>query len=184
MLRLEDQDVTAAEGRWADADELMATVAAAGRSVAWLNDENWGRAVAPPAEPEREPARLYLPGNEPKFYVNAGLHGPDGVILDLEDSVAPAEKDAARVLVRNSLLCVDFGGTERIVRINPLSTEYGADDIAMVVPAGPDTILIPKCDTADDVKAVEKLVAEGRVIQKHDTFTTGDTLPAATQEKD
>jgi citrate lyase subunit beta/citryl-CoA lyase len=114
-------------------------------------------------EPVRERlrrTRLYLPGNNPDLMLNAGLFGADCVILDLEDSVAPAEKDAARVLVRNSLLCVDFGGTERIVRINPLSTEYGADDIAMIIPAGPDTILIPKCDTADDVKAVEKLAAE------------------------
>lgn len=104
--------------------------------------------------------RLYLPGNNPDLMLNAGLFGADCVILDLEDSVAPAEKDAARALVRNSLLSVGFGTTERIVRINPLSTKYGADDISMVVPAGPDTILIPKCDTADDVKAVEKLVAE------------------------
>ena len=104
--------------------------------------------------------RLYLPGNNPDLMLNAGLFGADCVILDLEDSVAPAEKDAARALVRNSLLSVGFGTTERIVRINPLSTKYGAADISMVVPAGPDTILIPKCDTADDVKAVEKLVAE------------------------
>lgn len=40
-------------------------------------------------------SRLYLPGNEPKFYPNAGLHNPDGIILDLEDSVAPSEKDSA-----------------------------------------------------------------------------------------
>ena len=48
-------------------------------------------------------SRLYLPGNEPKYFVNAGLHGPDAVILDLEDSVHHAEKDAARLLVRNAL---------------------------------------------------------------------------------
>ena len=53
-------------------------------------------------------SRLYLPGNEPKFFPNAGLHKPDGIILDLEDSVSPAEKDAARVLVRNALRSVDF----------------------------------------------------------------------------
>ncbi|MBT4291458.1 citrate lyase acyl carrier protein, partial [bacterium] len=46
-------------------------------------------------------SRLYLPGNEPKFFVNAGLHNPDGMILDLEDSVAHSEKDAARCMVRN-----------------------------------------------------------------------------------
>ncbi len=65
-------------------------------------------------------SRLYLPGNEPKFMVNAGLHRPDGIILDLEDSVHPREKDAARLLVRNALRTVDFEGAERMVRINQL----------------------------------------------------------------
>ena len=64
-------------------------------------------------------SRLYLPGNEPKFMVNAALHGADAVILDLEDSVAADEKDAARLLVRNALRSVDFGDAERMVRINP-----------------------------------------------------------------
>ena len=45
-------------------------------------------------------SRLYLPGNEPKYFLNACLHKPDGIILDLEDAVAPPEKDAARLLVR------------------------------------------------------------------------------------
>jgi len=54
ILRLEDQDAAATAGGWRDADDLMADVAAAGRTVAWLCDENWGRAVAPdPIEPER-----------------------------------------------------------------------------------------------------------------------------------
>ena len=44
-----------------------------------------------------------MPGNEPKYFINAGLHAPDAIILDLEDSVHPAEKDAARILVRNAL---------------------------------------------------------------------------------
>ena len=103
--------------------------------------------------------RLYLPGNNPDLMINAGLFGADCVILDLEDSVAPAEKDSARVLVRNALRFIDFGSAERIVRINPLSTEYGKRDIELIVPARPDTLLIPKCDGASDVVDVEKLVA-------------------------
>ena len=63
-------------------------------------------------------SRLYLPGSEPKYFINAGLHGPDAIILDLEDSVHHAEKDAARILVRNTLRAADFGGCERMVRIN------------------------------------------------------------------
>ena len=63
-------------------------------------------------------SRLYLPGNTPGLMVNAGLHEPDGIILDLEDSVAPERKDEARLLVRNALRTIDFCGAERMVRIN------------------------------------------------------------------
>src|SRR5579864_2052857 len=72
-------------------------------------------------------SRLYLPGTEPKYFINAGLHGPDAIILDLEDSVHHAEKDAARILVRNTLRAVDFGGCERMVRINQLP--LGLEDL-------------------------------------------------------
>ena len=65
--------------------------------------------AAPSPRDRLRRSRLYLPGNEPKYFVNAGLHGPDAVILDLEDSVHYAEKDAARLLVRNALRAVDFG---------------------------------------------------------------------------
>lgn len=97
-------------------------------------------------------SRLYLPGNEPKFMINAGLHLPDGVILDLEDSVHPNEKDAARLLVRNALRCVDFGGTERMVRINQLP--LGLEDLNALVPEAPELILIPKVETAKKVQEV------------------------------
>ena len=63
-------------------------------------------------------SRLYLPGNQPKLMLNAGLHKPDGLILDLEDSVAPPEKDTAKLIVRNALRALDFKGPERMVRIN------------------------------------------------------------------
>jgi citrate lyase subunit beta/citryl-CoA lyase len=109
--------------------------------------------------------RLYLPGNNPDLMLNAGLFGADCVILDLEDSVAPAEKDAARVLVRNTLLAVDFAEAERIVRINPLSTEYGRADLEMVVPAGPETILVPKCDSAADIEEIDGILTA--IEKKH-----------------
>jgi len=106
-------------------------------------------------------SRLYLPGNEPKFFVNAGLHSPDGIILDLEDSVAPSEKDAARLLVRNALRSVDFYGCERMVRINQLPK--GLDDLKFIVPHNVHVILIPKCESADQVKDIEKEV--GRLMK-------------------
>ena len=84
--------------------------------------------VALPAPSPRDRlrrSRLYLPGNEPKYFINAGLHAPDAIILDLEDSVHYAEKDAARLLVRNALRAVDFGAAERMVRINQLPLGLG-----------------------------------------------------------
>jgi citrate lyase subunit beta/citryl-CoA lyase len=105
-------------------------------------------------------SRLYLPGNEPKFMINAGLHGPDAVILDLEDSVHPGEKDTARLLVRNALRTVDFKGAERMVRINQLP--LGLGDIDAVVPEAPDVILVPKVERADEVVAVHDHIEELR----------------------
>ena len=101
-------------------------------------------------------SRLYLPGNEPKFYPNAGLHYPDGIILDLEDSVAPTEKISARYLVRNALRAVDFYGSERMVRINQIP--MGLDDLKFIVPHNVHVILIPKCESALMVKDVEEEV--------------------------
>ena len=101
-------------------------------------------------------SRLYLPGNEPKYFINAGLHNPDGLILDLEDSVAPSQKDAAQLLVRNALRSVGFCGGERMVRINQLPK--GLDDLKFIVPHNVHVILIPKCESAEQIKEVEKKV--------------------------
>jgi citrate lyase subunit beta / citryl-CoA lyase len=111
-------------------------------------------------------SRLYLPGNEPKFYSNAGLHKPDGIILDLEDSVSPSEKIAARYLVRNALCAVDFYGAERMVRINQLP--MGLDDLKFVIPHNVHVILIPKCESALTVNDVEdeiRMICAERNIQ-------------------
>jgi citrate lyase subunit beta/citryl-CoA lyase len=102
--------------------------------------------------------RLYLPGNEPKFYPNAGLHKPDGIILDLEDSVAHSEKDAAQILVRNTLRTINLYGAERMVRINQLPK--GLDDLKYIVPHNVHVILIPKCESKDDIIKIEEEVAK------------------------
>ncbi len=105
-------------------------------------------------------SRLYLPGNEPKHFLNARLHKPDAVILDLEDAVAPPEKDAARLLVRNALRAVDFGQCERMVRIN--QGERGLADVDAVVPQNVHVILIPKAETAEQVRAVDARAGQVR----------------------
>lgn len=109
-------------------------------------------------------SRLYLPGNEPKFFMNAGLHSPDGIILDLEDSVAPTEKDAAQLLVRNVLRSVDFYNAERMVRINQLPK--GLDDLKYIIQHNVNVILVPKCESAEQIKQLEKEVDKLKKQQK------------------
>jgi len=98
--------------------------------------------------------RLYLPGNTPSMMLNAGLHSPDGIILDLEDSVAPAKKDEARFLVRNALRQVNFYGAERIVRINQGERGYG--DLKYVLPHNVHLILVPKCESGEYLQELAK----------------------------
>lgn len=119
------------------------------------------RPLAPPSARDRlRRSRLYLPGSEPKYYINAALHAPDAIILDLEDSVHPAEKDAARTLVRNALRAVDFAACERMVRINQLP--LGLADLDEVVPESPDLVLIPKVENADQVVEVSRHIRQIR----------------------
>jgi citrate lyase subunit beta / citryl-CoA lyase len=106
-------------------------------------------------------SRLYLPGTEPKYTINAGLHGPDAIILDLEDSVHHAEKDAARLLVRNALRAVSFGPCERMVRINQLP--LGLEDLAEIIPESPDLILIPKVEHPGQVTQVDRMIGELKI---------------------
>lgn len=98
---------------------------------------------------------MFVPGNNPGMMQDAFIYGPDSIMLDLEDSVTIAEKDTARLLVYNALKTIDYGGTEMVVRINPLSTPYGKKDIEAVVKAGVDVIRMPKTETADEVREVE-----------------------------
>ena len=105
-------------------------------------------------------SRLYMPGNNPYLSQNAFLFGADCIILDLEDSVPPAEKFATRILVREILKNVDFADTEKTVRINPISSPYGRADLEEIIPALPDGIFIPKAETADDVRVVDEIVQE------------------------
>lgn len=150
QVQVEDQGALP----WVIAARLEAAAKAArpGLDACFLPE----RTVAPvtPVADRLRRSRLYLPGNTPRFMLNAGLHTPDGVILDLEDSVAPARKDEARLLVRNALRCQDFGSAEVMVRINQLP--LGLADLEAIVPEGPEMILIPKVESPDQVRDVEE----------------------------
>lgn len=101
---------------------------------------------------------LFIPGNNPGMLQNGGVFGADSVILDLEDAVAPTEKDAARFLIAHALRTVDYGCSEKVIRINPLDT-FAAQDIKAVVPCRPDTILVPKVESAADIHAAVQMIA-------------------------
>ena len=94
-------------------------------------------------------ARLYLPGNTPSLAINAGIHKPEGIILDLEDAVAFEKKFEARYLVRNALRGINFYGAERMVRINQIPA--GLEDLKYVIPHNVHLLLVPKCESAAQI---------------------------------
>ncbi len=102
---------------------------------------------------------LFLPGNSPNMIINAAYLGADAVIFDLEDAVSPDEKDSAAILVRNALKHMDLKCQKVVVRVNPVDTEYFAEDIKKVVPCSPDFILLPKVNSAEDVRKAEEYIA-------------------------
>ncbi len=103
-------------------------------------------------------SRLYLPGNKPSMMINAGIHQPNGIILDLEDAVAHDKKYEARFLVRNVLRGMNFYGAERMVRINQIPA--GLDDLDFVVPHHANLILVPKCESAAQIHQVNTRIDE------------------------
>jgi citrate lyase beta subunit len=90
---------------------------------------------------------LYMPGSKPRALEKARGLAADALILDLEDAVPPAEKDAARDIVAEALTTGGYGARELIVRINGLDTDWGAADLAMVAKSNADAILIPKVES-------------------------------------
>ena len=103
---------------------------------------------------------LFLPGNNPNMLINGNCLGADAIIFDLEDAVSPAEKDAARVLVRNTLRYMDFAGCETIVRINSIDTPYWQKDLDTIIPWKPNMILLPKTASAADAQAADAYITE------------------------
>ena len=98
---------------------------------------------------------LFLPGNTPNMLINGNCLGSDAIIFDLEDAVSPAEKDAARILVRNTLRYMDLRGCETIVRINSIDTPYWQKDLDTVLPQQPNLILLPKTNSSADILAAD-----------------------------
>jgi len=115
---------------------------------------------------------LFLPGNTPNMLMNGGLLGADSIIFDLEDAVAPDQKDAARELVKNALTALDFGKCEIIVRINSLETPYWELDLEEILPLKPDVIM-PTMVSGPEY--IEKLVKKMDEIETRCGIPVGST---------
>lgn len=102
---------------------------------------------------------LFVPGTTPERIPKAVAAGADGVILDLEDAVPPPAKPKARAAIVAALRELDFRGRERIVRVNALDTPWAVDDLAAVVPAGPDALVLPKVSAVEDVARADAEVS-------------------------
>jgi citrate lyase subunit beta/citryl-CoA lyase len=92
---------------------------------------------------------------------NAGLFEADCIILDMEDSVPPGDKTDARFLIKHALQTLDFGNAEKLVRINPVSSNFWKKDVEAVVGRNlADVIMVPKSESPDDIKKVDELVTK------------------------
>jgi citrate lyase subunit beta/citryl-CoA lyase len=104
---------------------------------------------------------LYMPGSNAKALAKAKTLPADALILDLEDSVAPDQKIAARGEVASAVRAGGFGGREVVIRVNGPHTPWGEEDLAAASAAGPDAILLPKVDGPGAIMAAARTLREG-----------------------
>src|SRR3954447_10024021 len=110
------------------------------------------RGNPPMTRPRR--SLLFMPGSNARALEKARILSADGIILDLEDSVAPDAKATARDQIAKAIAAGGFGKREVLIRINSLDTPWWVDDIGMAGKAKPDGILVPKISTVDDLTAI------------------------------
>jgi citrate lyase subunit beta / citryl-CoA lyase len=103
---------------------------------------------------------LYMPGSNAKALAKASALPADALILDLEDSVAPDQKIAARERIVQAVRAGGFGGREVVIRVNGPHTPWGEDDLAAACAANPDAILLPKVDGPGAVMVAARILRE------------------------
>jgi citrate lyase subunit beta / citryl-CoA lyase len=118
---------------------------------------------------------LYMPGSNPRALAKARDLAADAIILDLEDSVAPEAKEAARQQVAAAVREGGFGGREVIIRINGLESPWGRDDLAAAAAARPDAILLPKIDGPGSIMHVARELRESGVPEHIRLWAMMDT---------
>ncbi len=113
---------------------------------------------------------LFCPATNPKLFLNAPFLGADSIIFDLEDAVRYADKDAARDLFTYALKSLQFGDVQICGRINPLTTEFGEEDVRALVPAGLRYMRLPTCESKEQVKQLDLLLTE---VEKENGIEVG-----------
>jgi len=103
---------------------------------------------------------LFVPGANAAMLSNTFIYKPDSIMFDLEDAVALREKDTARILVFQALQHPMYQDIETVVRVNPLNSEFGVNDLNAVVRGGADVVRLPKTDSANDIIEMEKVIEE------------------------
>ena len=111
------------------------------------------------AIPKLRRSMLFVPGSNAAMLSTTFIYRPDVIMFDLEDSVALREKDTARCLVYNALQHPLYADMETVVRVNPLDSDYGGDDLEAVVRGGADAVRMPKTDSAADVVTMDAAIA-------------------------
>ena len=105
-------------------------------------------------------SHLFMPGSNPRALEKARNLAADGLILDLEDSVAPEAKAVARHQIERAIAAKEFGRREILIRVNGLDTPWWGDDVAMAAKASPDGILVPKVSSTEDLDTIGRRLAE------------------------
>ena len=122
------------------------------------------------ATPRLHRSELAVPGSNPSLFEKAAKGGADIIFLDLEDAVAPDDKEQARKNIIQGLNDMDWGNKTMMIRINGLDTHYAYRDVVDVVENCPrlDMILIPKTGVPEDVYAIDMLVTQIEQYKKRD----------------
>ncbi|MFN8497835.1 MAG: CoA ester lyase [Anaerolineae bacterium] len=108
---------------------------------------------------------LFMPGDDLRKITKGAASGVDSVIMDLEDAVAVGRKETARDVVAEALATLDFGGSERLVRVNGLTTGLAGADVAATIGARPDGYMIPKVESAAQIQEIDALLTQAEAAQ-------------------
>ena len=115
----------------------------------------------------------FVPGANEKMFLKSLASNADSLILDLEDAVTPQNKAQARMTIRDWLNTADFGLKEKTVRINPLDTPWGLEDVEVVMQGKPDALVVPKVSTLKELEQLDEIMSKIEEETKLEPLSVG-----------